>query len=868
MTGYAIAWDGKIVTLPPAGDLNPDGVSWAWIRDDDGNGIYDHRLVKFADTAFGAQGKRVGRISVSVVLIPRPDNPFDSDAVSIALPKSMGGDEEDRCLGYLYRHTIRNWGIANDGRKDLVARLAALSADDEVHFTATMMRDSDPADFERYRCADDEEGWDIPLRVPEFSLDLPDTRIMGAAIGAFLAEHETDGCAAPAVRDPGHHATHAQPAKPLTPMTRWHRRFPHDETPRIRWLDELADKLIQDLVTNWVVNTRDMPPPPQYKIRRWGAGGSGVIVTNEDGGRIGKIRNHPVLEARLKKGHGGYLSFLLLANELDRPAAVEALAREGIVIPFDPSPGWLNASVEPGLHGWLDVYWSGNLVGLELKPRLATFNIETGSLTVFASQLADPIRMLLTRVGQQPRDVVAEPHPDGPEYFYGIDILQAAIDQTPDQRPTRRLRQEARELLPAEWTEQLEKAWSPEQPHIDIPPGLFWDETPQPAAQRLTEPARSRTSGGCLLCTWSRGGKAYCRECLKEAEEGLFSDRGFDEPWKEAVLWSLRTLAEIEFGGPPAMNQLKKPPADGNNADLLMLCRILTCRRGWTEMGAERKAYAWTDWLAEAGLLTDGFRASRGVTVMAKDGHICRSLLEREIDDFFHEHGIAHEPEPDYPYDPEHNVGGYRADWKLADGTLVEALGFPKNSQYMAKVEKKLKLAALNNIPVVSVTHEDVPHLLALFSKWLPSERDSRSSGPELPPRPDWPRKQKKSPASKTGHNSANAQARAQRIERCRKSVELQVQGLTRKQIAERLGVSEALVKSLLRDGKFYANPNSDPPRRRLAKQVADAKLHEMTCSQIRVALKLTSAKVDEAWRDADVVFGDEKKAGADGETP
>ncbi|WP_158022646.1 sigma factor-like helix-turn-helix DNA-binding protein [Mycolicibacterium gilvum] len=142
--------------------------------------------------------------------------------------------------------------------------------------------------------------------------------------------------------------------------------------------------------------------------------------------------------------------------------------------------------------------------------------------------------------------------------------------------------------------------------------------------------------------------------------------------------------------------------------------------------------------------------------------------------------------------------------------TLVEALGFPKNSQYMAKVEKKLKLAALNNIPVVSVTHEDIPNLLAIFSNWLSSERDFRSSGPELPPRPDWPRKQIKSPASKTGHNSANAQARAERIARCRKSVELQVQGLTRKQIAERLGVSETLVKSLLRDGKFYANPNPD----------------------------------------------------------
>lgn len=79
MTNYAIEWDGETVTLPPAGPTNPDGISWARIYDDDGNGIYDHRWAEFADAAFAAQGKRVGTISVPVVLIPRPDNPFDSD---------------------------------------------------------------------------------------------------------------------------------------------------------------------------------------------------------------------------------------------------------------------------------------------------------------------------------------------------------------------------------------------------------------------------------------------------------------------------------------------------------------------------------------------------------------------------------------------------------------------------------------------------------------------------------------------------------------------------------------------------------------------------------------------------------------------
>lgn len=36
-----------------------------------------------------------------------------------------------------------------------------------------------------------------------------------------------------------------------------------------------------------------------------------------------------------------------MANEYDRLAVLEALADAGVELPFDPTPGWLNASVEP-----------------------------------------------------------------------------------------------------------------------------------------------------------------------------------------------------------------------------------------------------------------------------------------------------------------------------------------------------------------------------------------------------------------------------------------------------------------------------------------------------------------------------------------
>jgi hypothetical protein len=42
-----------------------------------------------------------------------------------------------------------------------------------------------------------------------------------------------------------------------------------------------------------------------------------------------------------------YAPLLVLANEYDRLAVIEALADAGVELPFDPTPGWLNASVEP-----------------------------------------------------------------------------------------------------------------------------------------------------------------------------------------------------------------------------------------------------------------------------------------------------------------------------------------------------------------------------------------------------------------------------------------------------------------------------------------------------------------------------------------
>ncbi len=98
--------------------------------------------------------------------------------------------------------------------------------------------------------------------------------------------------------------------------------------------------------------------------------GGAAILRNDSGGRLGKIQQ----AVRLPHGRKvrdytkpDYLKVLVLASENDRPAAVAAFADAGIVVPFDPTPGWLDAAVEPGSHGWLDVTWRGAVRGVRLE---------------------------------------------------------------------------------------------------------------------------------------------------------------------------------------------------------------------------------------------------------------------------------------------------------------------------------------------------------------------------------------------------------------------------------------------------------------------------------------------------------------------
>jgi hypothetical protein len=94
-------------------------------------------------------------------------------------------------------------------------------------------------------------------------------------------------------------------------------------------------------------------------------------------------------------------------------------------------------------------------------------------------------------------------------------------------------------------------------------------------------------------------------------------------------------------------------------------------------------------------------------------------LFERNIDDFFSLHGMAHETEPMYPLDQELNLNGFRADWLLEDGTLVEAAGMMADPAYEAKIEIKRQLAKKHELRLVVVEPADVSDLSRVFKTLL-----------------------------------------------------------------------------------------------------------------------------------------------------
>lgn len=131
--------------------------------------------------------------------------------------------------------------------------------------------------------------------------------------------------------------------------------------------------------------------------------------------------------------------------------------------------------------------------------------------------------------------------------------------------------------------------------------------------------------------------------------------------------------------------------------------------------------WPWGRALVAAGVIDEFVKTKRGHQSEASDGYWCRSIFERQIDDYLTSHAISHEHEPKWPLHPELNPrGAKRADWRLPDGTMVEAAGMLDDPGYAAKINLKRALAAALDLPLLVITPEMVLTLDQVFAAWLP----------------------------------------------------------------------------------------------------------------------------------------------------
>jgi hypothetical protein len=109
--------------------------------------------------------------------------------------------------------------------------------------------------------------------------------------------------------------------------------------------------------------------------------------------------------------------------------------------------------------------------------------------------------------------------------------------------------------------------------------------------------------------------------------------------------------------------------------------------------------------LVASGILPDGSRKMLiGTMVLAKDGHVCLSIPEKEIDDFLNDHGLAHDKEVQYP------GCNLRCDWEVfAESNrrvFIEYFGMMGNRDYARRAQEKIDLARRAGIELVELYPE------------------------------------------------------------------------------------------------------------------------------------------------------------------
>lgn len=156
------------------------------------------------------------------------------------------------------------------------------------------------------------------------------------------------------------------------------------------------------------------------------------------------------------------------------------------------------------------------------------------------------------------------------------------------------------------------------------------------------------------------GPARYCMECCLQSRTGR-SQRVWT---KSEVIAAIHELYRA-FGVIPQQQFAFRPfPYNGT---LEQRDRCMRALAAMPHVDTIKDVLLQKDWLGVlrvAGLVGETWRPSRGTWCHAEDGHRCRSLLEKAIDDWLARNSIDHECEPRWPRHPEFNPSGLkRADW-------------------------------------------------------------------------------------------------------------------------------------------------------------------------------------------------------------
>lgn len=128
----------------------------------------------------------------------------------------------------------------------------------------------------------------------------------------------------------------------------------------------------------------------------------------------------------------------------------------------------------------------------------------------------------------------------------------------------------------------------------------------------------------------------------------------------------------------------------------------------------------WLNFLKAAKILDANVQKKTfGYQVLAKDGHKCNSLIEKNIDDFFFDNNIEHFKEVLYPESARIiTKKNFKADWKIED-TYIEYFGLSEYKPYKETMALKISVCEFLNIKLIPLYPGDEFNLQFIFSKYL-----------------------------------------------------------------------------------------------------------------------------------------------------